>query len=379
MKKLTVALLVLLVTMSMVFAGGAAEKATTATTVDETELTHDELVEAAKKEGKLVVYGTHSYIEKAAAAFQEKYGITVEWTHLGETELISKVSGECASKVSGGADLVFAQDGARIWGEWISQGYVYNWKSERLGALTGNSDMTLSVFEYSCKGFIYNNELTGDEVYLTNIWQLADPANYGLFSVKDPYSEGVNFNFFTMLTTPENAEKLAKAYKDYYGKDIVLTTENAGYEFIKALYQNGIVLGTSDTKISEAVGAKGQAKTWVGLFSMQRFATAAAKNLALAINYDMEPFAGFYYPIYSIITSNAKNINAAKLFVEFMLSEEGWVFWDGNVGDYNANRNLAWAGTMSFDEWAEVAVFEDMEYCFNNRAKVEDFIQSVSK
>lgn len=377
-KKFLVAMLVALVAMGAVFAGGASDKASQEPVVDTTDLSHDELVAAAQEEGSLVVYGVHSYIEHACRAFEEKYGIDVQWTQLGETEMISKITGECAGNVAGGADLVFAQDGARIWGEMVNQGYIYNWTSERLGALTGNSDMSLSVFEYSCKGFIYNNELTGSEPYLTNIWQLTDPQYYGLFSMKDPYSEGVNFNFLTMLTTDENAALLADAYRDYYGKDIELTTENAGYEFIKMLYQNGIVLGTSDTKISEAVGAKGQSQTWVGLFSMQRFATAADKNLALAMNYDMEPFAGFYYPIYSIIPSNSRHINAAKLFVEFMLSMDGWQFWEGNVGDYNANRELPYAGDVSFDEWAEVSVLENMEYCFNNRAKVEDFIQSVS-
>ena len=70
----------------------------------EAEMTEEELIEAAKAEGTLNVYGVHSYIEKAAAAFSEKYGIDVVWTQLGETELIEKVSGECAAAVSGGAD-----------------------------------------------------------------------------------------------------------------------------------------------------------------------------------------------------------------------------------------------------------------------------------
>ncbi len=375
MKKLICVISIVLLAASMVFAGGSNEKSGAAPAQD-VELSYDELVAAAKAEGKLSVYGVHTYIEKALIAFGEKYGIEVSWTHLGETDLVNKVAGECASKAVG-ADLVFAQDGARLWGEWNLQGYIHHWTSERLGAITGETDRSMAVFEYSAKGFIYNNENTGDAPYLTNIWAITDPANYGLFSMKDPYSEGVNFNFLTMLTTPEWSAKLAEAYKAYYGKDIVLTTENAGYEFIKAMYTNGIVLGTSDTKISEAVGAKGQSKTWVGLFSMQRFATAPAKNLALAMNYDMSPVAGFYYPIYSIIPVTSQHINAAKLFEEYMLSEEGWSFWKGNVGDYNANANLEYAGDYSLDEWAKVSVLEDQEYCFLNRAKVEDFIQSV--
>ncbi len=346
-------------------------------TVKETELSQEELITAAKAEGALRVYGVHSYLEKAAAAFQEKYGITVEWTQLGETELMDKVSTECQSKIANSADLIFAQDGARIKAELVSPGYIYNWSSDRLGSLTGNKDMSLSVFEYSAKAFIYNNEKTGNTPYLTNIWMVTDPKYKGLFSMKDPTSEGVNFNFLSMLTSEDNAAKMAEAYQKYYGKEITLTTDNAGYEFIKMMYSNGVVLGTSDTKISEAVGAKGQKNTWLGFFSVQRFATAAEKDLALAMNTEMSPMVGWYYPIYSIILKDAQHKNAAKLFVEYMLSEEGWSFWSKNVGDYNANTSLPYAGDISFDEWKKVAIGEDMDYVYQNRAAVEDFISSI--
>ncbi len=344
---------------------------------EQKELTQDELIEAAKAEGSLKVYGVHSYLEKAAAAFQDKYGIKVEWTQLGETELMDKVSTECQSGISDSADLIFAQDGARISAELVSPGYIYNWSSDRLGALTGNKDMSLSVFEYSAKAFIYNNEKTGSTPYLTNIWMVTDPKYKGRFSMKDPTAEGVNFNFLTMLTSEENASKMAEAYKEYYGKEITLTTDNAGYEFIKMMYENAVVLGTSDTKISEAVGAKGQADTWTGFFSVQRFATAEEKDLALAMNTEMKPVVGWYYPIYSIILKNTQHENAAKLFVEYMLNEEGWSFWSKNVGDYNANTALPYAGNISFAEWKKIAIGEDMDYVYKNRAAVEDFISSI--
>ena len=91
-KKFLVAMLVVLVAMGAVFAGGASDKASLEPVVDTTDLSHDELVAAAQKEGSLVVYGVHSYIEHACRAFEEKYGIDVQWTQLGETEMISKIT-----------------------------------------------------------------------------------------------------------------------------------------------------------------------------------------------------------------------------------------------------------------------------------------------
>jgi len=340
------------------------------------EMTQEDLITAAKAEGTLTVYGVHSYLQKSAEAFSAKYGINVVFTQLGETELIQKATAECAANADG-ADLLYCQDAARIQSELVNPGYIYNWSSERLGALTGNTDMSLSVFEYCCKAFIYNNEKTGTTPYLTNIWQIADPSNKNHFSMKDPNAEGVNFNFFTMLTSPTVAAQLADAYKAYYGKDIQLTTKNAGYEWIKDVYGNGVQLGTSDTKISEAVGAKGQADTWIGYFTEQRLSTAQEKGLALAMNSQMSPVVGFYYPIRSAILNNAKHKNAAKLFVEYMLSEEGWSFFKGNVGEYSANTNLAYAGDISFDKWKTIAIGEDLDYVYQNRANIEDFLGNL--
>lgn len=140
-------------------------------------------------------------------------------------------------------------------------------------------DQNPLVFQFCNKVFIFNNEKVDDTAY-TNIWQFTDPQYKGLLQMKDANSEGVNMNFFTMLTRDDYAQQLADAYKEYYGKDIELTTPNAGYEWIKAIYANGLVLGTSDTKISEAVGAKGQDASPVGLFTLNKYGKKDEKGLA---------------------------------------------------------------------------------------------------
>ncbi len=157
---------------------------------------------------------------------------------------------------------------------------------------------------------------------------------------KDPKSEGVNANFLTMISSPVWSAKLDKAYQDLYGRKLVLTTKNAGYEWIKRFFQNGLVLGNSDTTISENIGIKGQPKTTLGLFVYSKTRFDAKKNLALQAMTDVAPFSGFLYPAFLSLTKNAKNPNAAKLFIEYLLTEEGFKPWSKDVGSYSSNPNV---------------------------------------
>ena len=84
-----------------------------------------ELVAAAKKEGKVVVYSITSRIANAAAAFEKKYGIKVEAYNLKDGELIEKVSREVGGNIAG-ADFVISQDSGRVYGQLISTGYLVN-------------------------------------------------------------------------------------------------------------------------------------------------------------------------------------------------------------------------------------------------------------
>lgn len=337
------------------------------------EMTHDELVAAAQAEGKVVVYACTSRISKAGEAFQEKYGITVEATNLKDFELIEKISKE-GSTGSIGADFVLAQDGGRVFGELIKMGYLENYVPPTMRDVVPVEYQDPMVFCFINKVFIYNNE-AGDEAPFSNIWELADPDWSGRFQFKNPFQEGVNANFMTMVTSPEVSDQIAAAYQAHYGKEIELTTENAGYEWIKAIFENGLVMGTSDTTIAENVGVKGQDRINAGLFVYSKTRYDESKNLALAPIMDMEPFAGFYYPIYALMCKDAANSNAAKLFIEFLLTDEGFAAWSSDNGTYSPNPGIAInEGDFPLDTWAEVLVKEDPEYCFAHRAEVEEFL-----
>lgn len=341
----------------------------------ETEITHEELVAAAQAEGKVVVYATTSRIAKAAELFTAKYGIEVESSNLKDYELIEKVSTE-GSTGTMAADFVLCQDAGRTFGELMKPGYLYSYLPPSMADVIPEQYQDPLVFCNINKVFIYNNEKT-EESPITNIWALTDPEWSGRFQFKSPFNESVNANFCTMITSDEWAGKIADAYKAYYGKDIELTTENAGYEWLKAVFENGLVLGSSDTTIAENVGIKGQDQVGMGLFVYSKTRYDAEKDLALAPIMDMEPFAGFYYPLYALMCKDAQHPNAAKLFIEFLLTEEGFEPWGVDNGTYSSNPTIAVnEGDYPLETWELILVPEDAEYCYSNRADVEEFLNN---
>ncbi len=368
MKKIVALFTILALVAGFAFAQSAAESQQAAAA--EPEMTHEELVAAAQAEGTLKVYTFTSRGSKVGAAFEAKYGIKTEVTQLGDSDMITKVTAE--AKAGQGADIIFAQDSGRVLTELFDTGCIVKYVPASVAAAIPAQYADPLVYDLNIKAFIFNNENGGSDI--TNVWQLTEPEWKGRIQYKDPQKESVGMNFFVMLTSPEWSAKLAQAYKDLYGKELVLTTPNAGYEFIKMLLANS-VLGTSDSKICEAVGAKGQAQQLYGLFTINKLRNMAEKNLALEINYNMVPFNGFMYPIYTGLTSVCAHPNAAKLFMEFAYTEEGWAPMD-TLGDNNPILGSS-EDTLTLADWEKTLVIEDPEYLAEHRYEVEQFIVSI--
>ena len=331
------------------------------------------LIPEAKKEGKVVVYSISGRISKAAKSFEKKYGIKVQASNLKDFELIDKITAEAKAKAEG-ADMVLCQDSGRVWGELIQPGYLENYVPEELKSKIDPKHQSPLVFAYMNKVMMYNNE-TFKEAPIKNIWQLTEPANKGKFFFKSPMQEGINANFLTMLTKPENAEKMAKAYKDLYGKDIKLTTKNAGYEWIKMAFQNGLVMGSSDTSMTEAIGVKGQNFKGIGILNFSKIRYAEKKNLAIGYLDNVAPYSGFYYPEYLMVVKGAKHPAAAKLFIQHLMTEEGFAPWAKDMGTYSGNTTIKVAkGDKPLNEWAKSLCEDDPKYIFENRAEVEEFV-----
>ncbi|MFA7107613.1 MAG: ABC transporter substrate-binding protein [Sphaerochaetaceae bacterium] len=371
MKKFLVLLLVGLMVISSVFAEGQTES--TKKVVDYDNMTKEELIKTAQEEGTLMIYTPSSRHSAVGQIFGEKYGIKVETTQLKDIEMIEKVTKEAAANLDA-ADVVYAQDGARVYPEMIMTGYVQSYTPNSLKEKFLDQYKNPQVWEMCAKNFIINNEWPQN---FNNVWALTDPKYKGKVQFKNPFSESVNMNFLTMVTRDDWAKKLAVSYKNYYGKDLVLTTKNAGYEWIKLWFGNGLVLGTSDTTMSENIGAKGQKEQLIGLFTSNKLRHCEAKNLALEVCKDVEPFNGFIYPIYVFIPSNSKSPAAARLFIEYSLTIDGFAPFI-SIGDYSPNPDLENPDdSQTLEILSKTLIYEDPQWCSEHRAEVEEFISKL--
>ena len=341
-------------------------------------LTHDELVEKAKAEsGTFVVYGNTSRIATAAEDFAALYGITTEANNLKDQEIYTKLRNENGSTA---ADMVMIQDGAQLT-DAIDEGLVINFVPASVkDALDEADQQPALVHQYINKLFIYNN--LGDNVpAIKNVWELTDPAMKGNIIFKNPESEKVNMNFLVMCTKDEWAEKLAAAYKTLKGEDIDLGEyKNAGYKWVAEFLDN-CTFGKSDTTIAEEI-SQDTAAGKIGLFvlSKLRSSSVLTDNLtvaqydATANGYAVEPFSGFMYPMYTMINTQATRPYTGMLFIEYLMTQDGFKPWGKSIGAYSPNAAITVnEGDLTIDVWKNTLVMEDADYIRNN-FEVEDFI-----
>ena len=341
-------------------------------------MTHDELVEKAKAEsGTFVVYGNTSRIATAAEDFAALYGITTEANNLKDQEIYTKLRNENGSTA---ADMVMIQDGAQLT-DAIDEGLVINFVPASVkDALDEADQQPALVHQYINKLFIYNN--LGDNVpAIKNVWELTDPAMKGNIIFKNPESEKVNMNFLVMCTKDEWAEKLAAAYKNLKGEDIDLGEyKNAGYKWVAEFLDN-CTFGKSDTTIAEEI-SQDTAAGKIGLFvlSKLRSSSVLTDNLtvaqydASANGYAVEPSSGFMYPMYTMINTQATRPYTGMLFIEYLMTQDGFKPWGKSIGAYSPNAAITVnEGDLTIDVWKNTLVMEDADYILDS-FEVEDFI-----
>lgn len=367
-------LLLALLAAPALWAGGKSEQAgPPAGMVLEDPFDLEALIKAAQAEGSLVVYHTSSRVKVAGEKFEKMYGIKVQGTKMADPEQAERVIREVDSG-NVQVDAIGFEDGPLLEAKLIPEGYVISWFPGDMKDVVSKADQFPVVDRWQPRVFCYNFESYPGGSPVKNIWELTEPKWRGKVILRDPALTPANLAFFgTVVSQPEIVEK---AYKDLYKKPLKITEENAGWEFLKRLFENDIVVMKSDGDIGDAVGAAGQKDAPIGMVTMTKLRDNIDKNLKLATCQGMQPFMGYALPTYALTVKNSPHPNAAKLWVHFMLSAEGAAPWvTDDLGCYSPNPAVPVHpdNEGSWTEWQKKLLRLDNKNAMRLRQDLLDF------
>ncbi|MDC1209241.1 extracellular solute-binding protein [Litorivicinus sp.] len=325
----------------------------------------------AKKEGALLVYSTTSRTAKAAKVFSAKHGIAVEVIRLKEQDLIQRAYQEAASGVQK-VDMIVAEDWVAARELLANTGYFVNYVPPTARELFPKRHQNPLVLGYINRVFGYNTDKHSSGTPFKSVWDLTTDEFKGRVMIRDVAITGEHQNALTEWV--RRSDELADAYQRRFGKPLVMTEANAGLEFIKRFLQNDPIIMTSDTKISKAVGAAGQENPPYGMFYVySKHRDKALKDLRITDNRQVDPTLGYYYPIVLQLAAKAPNPNAAKMFMEYLGTIEGFAPWADSPGVYTPNPNqVPFEGDKPFSWWEKKMWYYDLDFAAANRGIVLD-------
>ena len=279
----------------------------------------DALIEAAKKEPPITVYAVTGKIVDTAEAFAAKYGVQASGKKVNEaTQVELMIREHQAGNIVG--DVSVATDVASAVGELLPEGIATSWTPPDLASDIPEKLRNPLVVVSDPHVWTYNTEKY-DKCPVTNIWQLAEPKWKGKLAVLDLFDKPLYADWFNQIETHHDAD-VAKAYEDLYGKKLETSEKSATAAWVKAFAENEPLLSDSTT-VAEAAGAPGQAEPFFVITSTAKYRDNQAKGLKLGLCSGVQPFSGFLYPGFGLIAGQTKSPNAAKLFVRYLMTEEG--------------------------------------------------------
>lgn len=312
--------------------------------------------EAAKKEGKVVVYANSSRIEDQIAIWNEMYpDITLEGY---DTEGIATKMEEEQNAGNVIGDVWFNSDQMSLFGNLYPKGMVLPFiPSEYADVLPTSPEQPFAIARYGADAWAYNNEQNPDGCPLNNWWQLVDGSYPNKIYFEDPLAEADKIGLF--VTTIKHGDEMAAAYKEYFGKEWTTdpdydaaTMPNAGWLWVKKFASNpDLVVMPGGDEILEAMATLGM-KDPAGFAnnSYSKMRDTLNGEIAFAVCEGMKPAVGTSGMTLLGIANNAPHPNAAKLYTRFSLTPEGREPWNV-LGDWPGRTDLpAPEGAPAFTE-----------------------------
>jgi iron(III) transport system substrate-binding protein len=265
---------------------------------------YGDIVAAAKKEGKVVVYSSTDTVaaNPLIKDFQALYpGISVEYNDMNTTEIYNRFISERAAG-SGSADVLWSSS-MDLQVKLVNDGAALTYASPEVAHMPAWSVWKNEAYgtTYEPIAFVYNKRLvTGDEIPQTraDLLKLFKAEKFkGKVTTYDIEKSGVGF----MLITQDSAQN------------------PAFWDFVKALGATGPRFQSSSGTMMERISS---GENLLGYNIFASYAVLRAKK---------DPGIGYVLPKdYTLVMSrvqfiskSAKNPNAAKLWLDYVLSKRG--------------------------------------------------------
>lgn len=252
-------------------------------------------VDAAKKEGKVVVYGTVPPKSMSAIndGFQQKYGIKVEYWRASSTKVMDRALTEWRAGRPGfdvvegnrGVQLIMKEDG--LFAKFISP------SSEKFPDKFKDKEGVMTPWRFLPISILYNTELVKKGDIPKSFNDLLNPKWKGQISMPDPSRHTTTAQFL------DNLDKLMGEKEKQFVKGLA----NQRPHMVESLAPVANVL------------IRGEAR--VGITYVKYI-----KQYKGPIDYVMiDKFLAD--PNYANLSAKANNPNAAKLYIEYVTSSEG--------------------------------------------------------
>ncbi|MDR7400436.1 MAG: extracellular solute-binding protein [Armatimonadota bacterium] len=280
------------------------------------------LYQQARQEGSVTVYSYSSRIAVVARSFEQRYpGIKVNWFDIDGAEILTKV---VAEQRAGNylADVIFLIGMPELAHMLAPRGMAVNYvPPDLVTKIPRRYREPFLSHQLNFRVLYYNTE-RGAAPPVDNLWDLTQPEWRGRVLFPDPLKLPEFLAYLVMVTVRH--EDMARAHLVKYGPlTLGPGVENAGYEWIRRLLENRVVVVPSADAVVEAVGRPGQARAPVGIsaWSLMRL---KERNPALQVDVarSVEPVAAVSDRAVIAIPAFAPHPAAAKLFIRWLMGDE---------------------------------------------------------
>ncbi|MGH7774367.1 MAG: ABC transporter substrate-binding protein [Candidatus Binatia bacterium] len=303
---------------------------------------------AAKNEGKVVIYSVSSRIFKLQKDFKQKFGVEIEAHDIASDTQLEKFRREHRAGLYN-VDVLFNNESPLLLNEFLPKKLVWNFVPDSVVPLLEKDEIEPFLVQRWSSRIVMFNGARNPSPPINNLWDLTRKEWKGKVLVPNPIEASVMAN--ALQTILQHPDAMAEAYKQAFGapvtfsekvtrltkRNVALAPADAAKEWLYRLIQNAVFIESTD-KIYQSIGDVKQQHPPIGISTFSKIRDNKPGVYDARPAYEAKPAFGVTYPTVLVIADRARDPNAAKLLIRYMM-EEGFEPWN-EPGDYAARSDV---------------------------------------